>query len=494
MKAPFARPTCCGVLSLILPLALISILGNETSAAEPVVVSVTTRAPTTRISPQALGLSYETSRLLPDSNGIRYFRPDNVPLVNLFRTLGIASLRTGGNSVDEVKFALPGDADVVSLFEFAKAAKVKVVYSVRLKDGDPRAAAHVAKLIHDRFADRIECYAIGNEPGYYEDYQVYRAKWTAIRDAIVVADPQARFCGPDQNPSPELSARMIREFGNKDGRLVLLAQHSYPFGCSYRNPSEKDPTKLVPFDAAESREKMLAPAAHDIYRRIHDQTARLVEGTSLTFRMTETNSYWFSGLQGASDRYTSALWGADYLYWWVSRGAEGINFHTGDRTGGAITMPARYAVFVSSPTGYQVRPLAYGLKLFDLGGLGALVPALVSPLSGQNLVAYATLGDDKSLAITLINKTHGPDATPTDVHIKLDVPLADATGQTIDLRSANSDIAADASTVTLGGAAIQEDGTWSGNWSDLAKSAISENAITVTMPSASGMVIKARVR
>ena len=310
--------------------------------AEPVVVSVKTHGPTTQISPQAMGVSYETSRLLPDSNGIHYFRPDNLALVMLFKTLGIASLRIGGSSVDEAKFAIPSDDDVVSLFEFAKAANVKVIYSVRLKDGDPQAAAHVAKLIHDRFADELDCYAIGNEPSYYKDYNVYRTKWTEIRDAMVAADPQARFCGPDQNPSPELSAKMIHDFANKDGRLVELSQHSYPFGCSYKNPKDKDdPAKLVPFDAAESREKMLAPSAYDAYETIHDKTAKLVEGTDLPFRLTETNSYWFSGLKGASDSYASALWGTDYLYWWLSHGAAGMNFHTGDRTGGSPTMPAQ---------------------------------------------------------------------------------------------------------------------------------------------------------
>jgi hypothetical protein len=157
-------------------------------------------------------------------------------------------------------------------------------------------------------------------------------------------------------------------------------------------------------------------------------------------------------------------------------------------------MPARYAVFVSSPNGYEVRPLAYGLKLFDLGGHGTLVPTSISSSSAQNLVAYTTLGDDKALAVTLINKAHGADTSQTAVLIKLDAPLAEAKVQTIELRSADGDIAADASAVTLGGAAIQEDGTWKGNWSDLPKAAIGEDAITVTMPPASGMVIKARVR
>ena len=121
------------------------------------------------------------------------------------------------------------------------------------------------------------------------------------------------------------------------------------------------------------------------------------------------------------------------------------------------------------------------------------MPTTVSSSSDQNLVAYATISDDKTLAITLINKAHGADATPVDVQIKLDAPLPDASVQTIELKSTTGDIAADASTLTIGGAAIQEDGTWKGSWADLPRSAVSGDTMTVTIPPASGMVLKAKI-
>src|SRR6476620_8005260 len=109
-------------------------------AAEPVVISVETRSPGARISENALGLSYETSLMLPDKEGKRYFRPDNKPLVTMFKTLGIKSLRIGGNSVDAAEIPVPTVADIEPLFEFAKAAGLKVIYSIRLQDGDPQSA------------------------------------------------------------------------------------------------------------------------------------------------------------------------------------------------------------------------------------------------------------------------------------------------------------------------------------------------------------------
>lgn len=473
--------------------ALLSLM-TWSAAAEPVTISVNTQQPGAQLSPDALGLSYETSLMLPDKKGVRYFRPDNKPLVATFKALGVKSLRIGGNSVDAPQIPIPGEADVRSFFEFARAAGVKVIYSVRLQDGDPQSAAKLAKLIHENYADALDYFAIGNEPGYYKDYAVYTARWTAIRDAIVAVFPNARFCGPDQNPEPELIKEMVRDFGAPSGRLIQIAQHSYPFGCSYRNPGERDPSKLVPFDAAASREKMLSPKAYDVYEKIRQGMADAVAGTSLSFRLTETNSYWFSGLKGASDSFASALWAVDYLHWWAAQGADGLNFHTGDRTGGAISLPCRYAAFVSSAHGYEVRPLGYGMKLFSLSGQGRKLPVRVPSGPDQALAAYATLTDDRTVSVTLINKAHGAGATKTDVQLTLDAPLAGSEARVIFLAAVHDDIAADSSKVTLGGAPIREDGSWRGRWTPLRVSRDGGRAIRLAMPPASAAVIKAAIR
>src|SRR6185312_8929316 len=94
------------------------------AAAEAATVSVNTSQPGTQIRRDALGLSYETSLMLPDAHGVHYFRPDNKPLIALFKTIGVKSLRIGGNSVDAPNVAVPSEADVTAFFEFAKAAGV----------------------------------------------------------------------------------------------------------------------------------------------------------------------------------------------------------------------------------------------------------------------------------------------------------------------------------------------------------------------------------
>lgn len=107
------------------------------------------------------------SLVLPAANGVHYFRPDNRPLIQLFRTLGIKNLRIGGNTSDRDAKKLPGEADLDSLFGFAKAAGVKVIYCLRLHDGDPQTDAQTVKYIMDHYAAQVDCLSIGQEPSAY---------------------------------------------------------------------------------------------------------------------------------------------------------------------------------------------------------------------------------------------------------------------------------------------------------------------------------------
>jgi hypothetical protein len=82
----------------------------------------------------------------------------------MFRTLGIKSLRVGGNTADRDAVAIPGKADIDSLFAFASAAGVKVIYTLRLNRADPQADADVAKYVRDHYKPALTGFALGNEP------------------------------------------------------------------------------------------------------------------------------------------------------------------------------------------------------------------------------------------------------------------------------------------------------------------------------------------
>ena len=112
-------------------------------AASPVVISIDPTSPRTPIPPDFSGFSFETGRLRRNHDtGAYFFDSSNTQLLTIFRNLGIESLRIGGNTVD--RGYVPSTADIDALFRFAKAANVKVVYSLRLANGDAAQDASIA--------------------------------------------------------------------------------------------------------------------------------------------------------------------------------------------------------------------------------------------------------------------------------------------------------------------------------------------------------------
>ena len=141
------------------------------------------------LSPTFLGLSYESSMLLP-KDGHYYFDANDRALVNTFKTLGIKSLRVGANAVDDPKIAIPQEPDIDALFNFASAAGVKVIYSFRLKNGDPAVSARLASYISSRDADVLDSFSIGNEPDFFlKKYDDYIKAWKPHYDAILKSRP-----------------------------------------------------------------------------------------------------------------------------------------------------------------------------------------------------------------------------------------------------------------------------------------------------------------
>ena len=94
-----------------------------------------------------MGLSYEMSALLPRDGKILLRCHNNRALLNTFHTLGIKSLRVGAARVDDPKVPIPQEKDIDALFAFARAAGVKVIYSFRLKNGNPADSARLAAYI-----------------------------------------------------------------------------------------------------------------------------------------------------------------------------------------------------------------------------------------------------------------------------------------------------------------------------------------------------------
>jgi hypothetical protein len=431
------------------------------------------------ISSNFIGLSYETALILPGRNGRHFFSSENRPLVQMFRSLGIQNLRVGGNTAERESVAIPGLEDIDSLFGFASAAGVKVIYTLPLYRGEPGADGAIAKYVLEHYKAELTCFCLGNEPDKTNRLADYRDLFRRFVTVITSPTnaPEAKFCGPSATHKNVAWARQFTgDFGH-DGRIVLITQHEYPARSG-----------LHIANTTEAADRLLSSDLCKTYNALYGQFVPAARSNGLPYRLEEANSFSNGGAPGVSDAFAAALWGLDYLYWWAEHGASGLNFHTGGSApGNPARAPMKYAVFWNSDDGFAARPLAYAIKAFALADDGRLAPARVSAEPGPiNLTAYAVVTPKNSLYVTLINKEHGPGHR--DAAVNLSVGRTYARAEAMFLRAPGGDIAAK-SGVTLGGASFQNDGTWQGTWTAL-EAAKSNGQLTLVLPAASAVVVK----
>ena len=478
------------------------------AANAPITLDLDMEHPGAAIGPEFSGLSYEAASILP-GDGPRYFRPENDALITLFHTLGIRSLRIGGNTSDRNALHSPEFADLDRLFGFAKAAGVKVIYCLRLHDGDPALDAATAQYILNHYAGLVDAMSIGQEPSAYPVQEVdtrppppggsplvarspsermggavekfpytrYRDEWKLFAENIVAAAPEIEFAGPSVHNNPDWARRFIDDFG-RDHRVALITEHLYPGGAAGKLPS-----------ARVGRDRMLSGEFFQVYQTLYDGFAPAARAAGLRYRLEEVNSYFNGGAQGASDTFTAALWGLEFMYWWAAHEVAGLNFHTGDRVSMNNDYQApRYATFVTTPDGFDIRPLAYALKVFDLGAHGRIIPVVLENTTSVKFSAFATLADENNASVTMINKEHEDGARDTSVTIAMPKWGKWTKAEMIWLQVPHGDVAATTG-ITLGGASIEKGGTWNGVWRSLPAPG-SRGALQINVPAASAVVVR----
>lgn len=458
-------------------LGLLLLAPNGLLAQLPVNVTLDPQHPGGVIPADFLGLSFEMQRVLPETNGGHYFSADNQPLIAMFKTLGIRSLRVGGNTADRPTLPVPDRADVDALFAFARAADVKVIYTLRLNRGDPGAAADMANYISRHYAGQLDCFAIGNEPNVFStNFESYLTEWKRFAAQITAPSnsPAARFSGPGVSPGHEKWSAQFAADLAAGGLVKYISQHDYAGG---------DARKVT--NAAAAREKILSPAMTAHYAKFANNFMPVVRSNGLACRFEEANSFYDGGAADVSDTFAAALWALNYQWWWAEHGLSGINFHTGDKVAARDeNKPCRYATFWTVPGGCHLHPIGYAEKMFSLGSRGRLLPAEVAPPPDANgtLSAHAVLGEDGNYYVTLINFTHGANATNCAVHIRAAAISGWQEVRLMRLTAPAGDIASQ-SGVTLGGAAITDEAQWAGRWAEVSP------ADAVELPAASAVVV-----
>jgi Glycosyl hydrolase family 79 C-terminal beta domain len=462
---------------LFLPILLCAgcLTNRFQQAQSPVTIQIDAKAPGFHVPADFSGLSFEMQAVLPDANGKHIFSPENKPLVNLFRTLGVKILRVGGNTADRPGIAVPDRADADSLFAFAKAADVKVIYTLRLRNGNIKTDTEIAKYIEQHYQSQLACFAIGNEPDFYfKTYPAYHTGWEEFATAIRAEAPDAKFCGPCTGGKPDWTRDFAKDF-EKSKFIAFVAQHDYPCGNGLRATN-----------AVAGRNKMLSPKLLSGYQSFWHSFAPAVLSDGLPYRLEEANSFYNGGAENVSDTYAASLWGLDFLHWWAAHDASGVNFHTGDKVAaGSENRPCWYASFWTTNDGYDVHPMGYAIKAFNLGGHGRILPVTMANTDGLNLTAYAVRNAENDLFVTVINKEHGADRRAARVTIAPDEKFSHV--ETISLTAPHDNIATKTG-VTLGGASITDDGSWDGKWTSLKTDQSDSCALTV--PAATAVIVK----
>jgi len=512
-------------------------------AQAPVKLTVDASAREFAIPPDFVGLGFETKSVLPNAYGVHgyFFTPANTQLITLFRNIGIRNIRVGGGTVDgagkgeHCATPVPAYKDIDNLFEFARAAGVKVIYSVRLLNAAACANPHLAeedativRYIWLKYRAQTASFSIGNEPDvrqfhsrngqvidpaiYEADpkfagsaYASYFAQWKMVAKAVRKAAPGAKFSGPDTavsdkssfTPSPADGVSWTVEFARELRNRSMLAealQHHYVWGQpgnttvqeaidDMLSPAWDDDTMKGMQKARDGGQAEFHP-----YPYVYETVLEPLVAMGIPYRMTEANDC-LHGVLGASNGFASALWALDYMHWWAAHHMSGVNFHNNPWLPTDTIVPDPLLCPPSGCSNYQANPKALGMKAFSLGSRGLVEPVTIANPNKINLTAYA-VGTLRELYVTIINKTHNSTHDATNAQVEIDAPNFDgATVEAMELTDGEPGNATK-TTGTLGGAAISDSAPWAGQWTPLGR--LAAGKVTVTVPSTTAEVVRIR--
>jgi hypothetical protein len=369
-----------------------------------------------------MGLSYETSELV---EGVR-LSPGNAALVALVRRLGTRGvLRFGGNSSDRAR-AHPSRAAILRLAGFLRATGWSLIYGLDLGNGTAQEAAAEAGMVAAAAGPALIAFQIGNEPDLFvpmlrpRGWSIgdYLGEWRHFAEAVRSRVPEARFAGPDIAGN---DSWMMPFAAGADPRPIMLTRHFYPEG-----PGSSPAVTIARLLGSGPRLGASIATVEWAARAFH-----------LPMRMTETNSVFGGGRPGVSDTLAAAAWGAALMFRLAAAGWSGVNFHT---------RPAQsYTPLGEQEAGRAIaRPLYYGMLLF-----AEAHAARVSPIPFPGLAAYAIEGRDGARRLAFINMS--PQRT---------VRAALPSGRGTSLLRLAAPSASATSGVTLGAAAVANDGVW----------------------------------
>jgi hypothetical protein len=424
---------------------VIALLAVVSATAQTVTINVHTEKPGTAIPNNFLGFSMEIGDLASTS-GLNLSNPVYRRMVaqvapGLVRFSGNSADKTGwqrGTRTSKTPANTLVSSDVDNAFAFARATGYQVLFGLNFATGTPATAADEAAYMFQSGGSTLYGFEIGNEPDGYAGVGVepsgytaadYINGWPAFANAIQAATPKALLAGPAtmRGDINSWTAPFVQQLGS---RIAMVTHHLYGI---------PEPNATIA--------TLLSAATLQGNDKIDATAQALAAGINRPWRMDETNSVGGSGgLAGVSTAFASGLWLPDYLFTLANRGAAGANVY-GDGSPGNFS-----PIVVGGNTTATARPLYYGMLLFKLAAQGNMVPLTLNA-GAVNLTAYGTVGTDKTLRVTVINKDASQNAT---VQI---TPGALYTSATV-MRLTGLSLSDTTGSATLGGVKVAADGSW----------------------------------
>jgi hypothetical protein len=420
-------------------------------AQSPVHLTINAQEPQIPIPSDFSGFSFETGSLR--YNHYRpheyFFDSSNTNLLMLFKNLGIKSLRIGGNSVD--RGYIPSTNDIDAFFRFAKAADVKVIFSLRLANGDALQDASIAKYVWNSYRTNLISLAIGNEANSYNgldpemtNSSLFIAKWNRFASKVTAAVPDVILGSPDNGNGAISWATAFAKAEQGRNNVTCVFAHYEPGGTG----REKSPQQII--------KEMLSPVCDTVkYPKCYEALGVMAHSHGLAYRFTEANTHVAPiSTEIGNHSFATALFALDFMHWWAAHDCSSINFHTG--------AAGFNAALDFSPDGHYVPyPICYGIAAFGAGGQGDADSMTIKNPDRLNLTAYAVTDTNNNLFVTVVNKENGKSGRSGTVTIN-------AVGASASVMYLSAPEITDTSGVTLGGAMINDAAPWTGQWSLLA--------------------------
>ena len=414
--------------------------GNYAQASAAPTVTVAENTPLNSVPARFAGFSIEPANLCY----VVSLAQSDPSFGQLFENMGPGVFRVGGNTGDATASwsttaaascvwndAVITPALVQSFFAFAQSVGYQVMWQVPLGNKNP--AEDAAEAAYVSAMPDLRSIEIGNEPNDYfdssTDYQTYINDWNTIYQDYLADGGTAPVTGPAVSSYQNF---YLTPFLTQDSaNIAALTEHYYA-------------------GKAESSRTCSDLLEVGKLRTVTSTDVALAKSYSLPFIMNETNTYSGVGEKGVSNAFCSGLWAADYMLIGLENGVQGMYFHgTADYPQGSSGGKTQYYTPINANG--TPAPEYYGMLFYHEMTQAGGSQVGVTTASAPNLDAHAVAGGDGELRVALINR--GAAASTVTVHTAL--AYAQASEISLSAPALNS-----LARVTLGGASVAADGTW----------------------------------